>query len=123
MRVGVADRHSAGEDVTIWGLDDLCDGRAKLYVTWRALQFRKAHAELFKAGEYLPAHVSGTHAAHVCAFARRLANEWIFVIIPCLYAQLLGEREELPLGAPPPDATCATIAEVGRILLTPASVS
>jgi maltooligosyltrehalose synthase len=28
-------------------LEDLNDGRAKLYVTWRALQFRKAHAALF----------------------------------------------------------------------------
>jgi HAD superfamily hydrolase (TIGR01549 family) len=41
-----------------------------------------------------------------------------------LYTVWLNVRaEELPLGAPPPDATCATIAEVGRILLTPASVS
>jgi len=31
--------------------------------------------------------------------------------------------EELPPGAPPPDATCGTIAEAGRILLEPASVS
>jgi (1->4)-alpha-D-glucan 1-alpha-D-glucosylmutase len=98
--LGALEAHGAADPAFARALlDDLCDGRAKLYVTWRALQFRKAHAELFKAGEYLPAHVSGTHAAHVCAFARRLANEWIFVIIPCLYAQLLGEREELPLGA------------------------
>ncbi len=31
--------------------------------------------------------------------------------------------EELPPGAPPPDATCGTIADAGRILLEPASVS
>jgi len=31
--------------------------------------------------------------------------------------------EELPAGVPPPDATCGTIAEAGRILLEPASVS
>jgi (1->4)-alpha-D-glucan 1-alpha-D-glucosylmutase len=42
--------------------------------------------------------VSGANAGHVCAYARRAANEWIFVIIPCLYARLLGERAELPLG-------------------------
>ena len=79
-------------------LDNLADGRAKLYVIWRALQFRKAHAALFRDGEYLPARVSGANAGHVCAYARRAANEWIFVIIPCLYARLLGERAELPLG-------------------------
>lgn len=31
--------------------------------------------------------------------------------------------EELPPGVPPPDATCSTIAEVGRILLSPVSVN
>jgi HAD superfamily hydrolase (TIGR01549 family) len=31
--------------------------------------------------------------------------------------------EELPPGAAPPDATCSSIAEIGRILLSPASVS
>jgi putative hydrolase of the HAD superfamily len=30
--------------------------------------------------------------------------------------------EELPLGVPPPDATCSSIAEVARILLTPIGV-
>jgi (1->4)-alpha-D-glucan 1-alpha-D-glucosylmutase len=70
-------------------LDNLCDGRAKLYVTWRTLQFRKAHTVLFKEGEYLPARVSGANAGHLCAYARRAGNEWILVIIPCLYAQLL----------------------------------
>ena len=79
-------------------LDDLTDGRAKLYVTWRALQFRKAHAALFQAGEYLPARVRGANAGHVCAFARRVAHEWILVITPCLYARLLGESDALPLG-------------------------
>jgi HAD superfamily hydrolase (TIGR01549 family) len=41
-----------------------------------------------------------------------------------LFAIWLNVRdEELPPGAQPPDATCATIAEAGRILLEPASVS
>ena len=40
-----------------------------------------------------------------------------------LYAVWLNVRDEdLPAGAPPPDATCSTIAEVGRILLAPAGV-
>jgi putative hydrolase of the HAD superfamily len=41
-----------------------------------------------------------------------------------LYTIWLNVRhEELPPGAVPPDATCTTIPEVGRILLQPASVS
>jgi (1->4)-alpha-D-glucan 1-alpha-D-glucosylmutase len=79
-------------------LANLSDGRAKLYVTWKALQFRKTHAALFRAGDYLPAHVTGAQANHLCAYARRHASESVLVIIPRLYARLLGEREELPLG-------------------------
>lgn len=40
-----------------------------------------------------------------------------------LYTIWLNVRdEELPAGAAPPDATCSSIAEVGRILLAPAGV-
>lgn len=41
-----------------------------------------------------------------------------------LFTVWLNVRHEgLPPGAAPPDATCTTIAEVGRILLAPAGVS
>jgi (1->4)-alpha-D-glucan 1-alpha-D-glucosylmutase len=80
-------------------LEDLPDGRAKLYVTWRALQFRKAHAALFDRGEYLPAEASGEHAHHLCAYARHDGSASALVIIPRLYARLLDERDQLqPLG-------------------------
>jgi (1->4)-alpha-D-glucan 1-alpha-D-glucosylmutase len=79
-------------------LADLGDSRAKLYVTWRALQFRKGHAQLFESGEYLPADVAGVRASHLCAYARHCGSEAILVVIPRLYARLLGEREQLPLG-------------------------
>ena len=79
-------------------LDNLSDSRAKLYVTWKALQFRKAHDTLFKSGDYLPAQITGSQASHLCAYARRHAGEAALVIVPRLYARLLGEREELPLG-------------------------
>ncbi len=80
-------------------LENLEDGRAKLYVTWRALQFRKAHAALFDDGDYLPARVAGLHASHLCAYARRTSQEWALVIVPRLYARLMDDSDELPLGA------------------------
>jgi (1->4)-alpha-D-glucan 1-alpha-D-glucosylmutase len=79
-------------------LAHLSDGRAKLYVTWKALQFRKAHSALFASGEYLPAEVAGVRASHLCAYTRRYAGDTILVLIPRLYARLMGERAELPLG-------------------------
>ena len=47
------------------------DGRAKFWVTWRALQLRQAHDAMLRHAEYLPLDVRGEHARHVLAFARR----------------------------------------------------
>jgi (1->4)-alpha-D-glucan 1-alpha-D-glucosylmutase len=47
-----------------------CDGRIKMYVICRALQFRREHFELFARGAYLPLEISGERARHLIAFAR-----------------------------------------------------
>ncbi len=76
------------------------DGRCKLFLTWKVLQFRRDHAQLFRHGEYLPLRVSGEFATNVCAFARRYEGELAVTIAPRLYLRLLGpEREDAPLGA------------------------
>jgi (1->4)-alpha-D-glucan 1-alpha-D-glucosylmutase len=79
-------------------VSNLNDGRCKLYLIWRVLQFRRDHEALFRDGEYLPLRVSGDHAAKVCAFARRLEGELAVVVAPRLYLRLLGERADPPLG-------------------------
>jgi (1->4)-alpha-D-glucan 1-alpha-D-glucosylmutase len=80
-------------------LDSAEDGRAKLYVTWRALEYRRLHARLFRDGSYQPLATHGMHAAHLCAYARRLGTEWCIVIVPRLCARLLDGGDGLPLGA------------------------
>ncbi|MHB1035881.1 MAG: malto-oligosyltrehalose synthase [Pirellulales bacterium] len=47
------------------------DPRLKLLVTWRTLQFRRQHADLFRLGDYVPLEVEGPQAKHLCAFARQ----------------------------------------------------
>jgi (1->4)-alpha-D-glucan 1-alpha-D-glucosylmutase len=79
-------------------VDNLYDGRCKLYLIWRVLQFRRAHEALFRDGEYLPLRVSGDHAAKICAFARRHHDHLAIVVAPRLYRRLLGERVDPPLG-------------------------
>lgn len=75
------------------------DGRCKLFVTWKVLQFRRDHAALFRESEYLPLRVSGDYAANVCAFARRYEGKLAVTIAPRLYLRLLGpERDDAPLG-------------------------
>jgi (1->4)-alpha-D-glucan 1-alpha-D-glucosylmutase len=56
-------------------------GFEKLFVSWRALNFRKTFEHVFKVGEYLPLQLSKGEAT-VCAFARRLQDHVIIVVIP-----------------------------------------
>jgi (1->4)-alpha-D-glucan 1-alpha-D-glucosylmutase len=90
-------------------VDTLADGRAKLFLTWRALEFRRAHPSLFDEGTYLPVHASGSEASHVVSYARRLGDDAAIVIAPRLHARLLGEREAPPLG---PQVWADTVVEL-----------
>ncbi|MDY0170235.1 MAG: malto-oligosyltrehalose synthase [Thermoguttaceae bacterium] len=82
------------------------DARLKLFVTWRTLQFRQAHAALFAAGDYIPLQVEGAKAGHVCAFTRRLPDsadvkdQTAVVIVPRLLAQLTPRQDDG--NVPPP---------------------
>jgi (1->4)-alpha-D-glucan 1-alpha-D-glucosylmutase len=75
------------------------DGRAKTWITWRALQLRRAHASLFGHGDYVALNVSGARARHVVAFARRRDDDVLVVATGRLFAQLGCARGELPTGA------------------------
>ncbi len=63
----------------------------KLYLTYKALEFRRSHRALFEEGEYIPLEAAGQRAGHVAAFARRKAAEWAVTITP-LYSAGLGCR-------------------------------
>jgi (1->4)-alpha-D-glucan 1-alpha-D-glucosylmutase len=79
-------------------LTTLEDGRAKLFLTSKTLQFRRANDALFRNGSYIPLRTTGEHASHLCAFARKHEDALAIVVVPRLTARLLGEREGLPLG-------------------------
>jgi (1->4)-alpha-D-glucan 1-alpha-D-glucosylmutase len=63
-------------------LANWADGRIKIFLTQRVLQFRREHAELFQRGEYVPLTPSGTFAECTVSFARTLGDQWIVVITP-----------------------------------------
>ncbi|MFQ5846250.1 MAG: malto-oligosyltrehalose synthase [Candidatus Methylomirabilales bacterium] len=73
------------------------DGRIKLFVTARALDFRREHRALFLEGDYLPLYALGNKKEHVCSFARRNAGAWALVVVPRLIARLVGNGKP-PLG-------------------------
>jgi len=60
----------------------------KLFVTYKALEFRRANQKLFARGAYFPLTVRGACAAHVCAFARREESSWAVTIAPRWMARL-----------------------------------
>jgi (1->4)-alpha-D-glucan 1-alpha-D-glucosylmutase len=90
-------------------LQNWADGRIKMFLTQRALQFRNEHADLFRSGNYLPLRAVGTFADNVIAFARELDRHVVIVIVPRLSSKVgfppIGDRWkdttiELPEGFP-----------------------
>jgi (1->4)-alpha-D-glucan 1-alpha-D-glucosylmutase len=91
----------AGDDLTQLAgelLANLPDGRIKLFVIYRALNFRRTHAEVFARGEYLSLEAAGPQRDHVCAFARSAGDEPVLVVVPRLVVRLAGGVERPPLG-------------------------
>src|SRR5206468_1344318 len=78
-------------------LKNWSDGRIKMYLTWKLLNFRRFQRDLFLDGEYVPLHVTGSRQNHVIAFVRRLRDQWCVVAVPRLMAKL-SRAGSPPLG-------------------------
>lgn len=74
-------------------LEQYGDGRVKLYVTARALNFRRERATLFAHGEYVPLRASGPRAANVVAFARAHEDDAAVVVASRFFTRLGVGRE------------------------------
>jgi (1->4)-alpha-D-glucan 1-alpha-D-glucosylmutase len=67
---------------------EIGDGRAKMFLVWRALRCRTERPEIFADGDYLALDPSGARAEHVCAFARRLNGASLVVAVGRWFVQL-----------------------------------
>jgi (1->4)-alpha-D-glucan 1-alpha-D-glucosylmutase len=74
------------------------DGRAKLFVTWRALRLRSEQRELFCDGDYRPLLATGARKENVVAYARRSETAGAIVVAGRLFAKLVVEPGCVPLG-------------------------
>jgi (1->4)-alpha-D-glucan 1-alpha-D-glucosylmutase len=74
------------------------DGRIKLYLTYKALVFRREHRALFESGNYHPLAVEGSRAEHVCAFERSLDDSSVLVVVPRFCSSLPNGGSCLPIG-------------------------
>jgi (1->4)-alpha-D-glucan 1-alpha-D-glucosylmutase len=66
------------------------DGRVKLYVTYKALDIRRADKDVFQDGSYLPLPVEGQRQEHVSAFARNKGDKWALTVAPRLMTGLVN---------------------------------
>ena len=74
------------------------DGRIKLHLTYKALNFRRDNRELFASGRYLPLTVEGSCQTHVCAFERSVNGSSVMVVVPRFCTRLIQDGKGLPLG-------------------------
>jgi (1->4)-alpha-D-glucan 1-alpha-D-glucosylmutase len=78
------------------GLKDMLehweDGRVKLFVTAKALRYRRDHADLFLKGSYEPLEVRGRSTEHFIAFRRSFGAEEAVVVAPRLHGGPLWRR-------------------------------
>jgi (1->4)-alpha-D-glucan 1-alpha-D-glucosylmutase len=80
-------------------LQNMEDGRIKLYMIWKILAIRAQFEGLFRDGEYAPSRTEGVMSEHLCAFARLSGGEAVITVAPRLFYGLVGESGRLPVGA------------------------
>lgn len=69
-------------------LQTMADGRVKLFLTWKSLNYRREHRSLFEAGKYLPLEVLGERSDNVCAFERYSDGETVIAVAPRFFTRL-----------------------------------
>ena len=107
-RTLLAELHElAGASANKWGVAIASwfstpgDSRAKLWLTYRLLNFRATHSELMADGEYVPVNVAGNRAQHIVAFARRHQDSVAIAVAGRLFASLGLAPGVLPVGEAP----------------------
>ncbi|MBI2851184.1 MAG: malto-oligosyltrehalose synthase [Chloroflexi bacterium] len=79
-------------------LSNISDGRVKLYVTWKALNYRRENSDLFNEGTYVPLEAAGGRKTNICAFAWRMGSKQIAVVAPRLVAKFTQNGAVPPVG-------------------------
>jgi (1->4)-alpha-D-glucan 1-alpha-D-glucosylmutase len=78
-------------------MENPSEGLAKLFVTSRALCFRKSNHNLFANGSYIPLRATGDRQNHVVSFARVLGGHSVVVVAARFFMEL-GAAETVPIG-------------------------
>lgn len=76
--------------------DHLTDGRFKLFITHKALVFRRQYPSLCTEGKYIPIACEGLHKDKVIAFARLQEQTACLIVVPLFPSQISTEAAFLP---------------------------
>ncbi|SES94535.1 maltooligosyl trehalose synthase [Nitrosomonas marina] len=79
-------------------LEQIGNGHAKLYLTWKSLKLRHRYQQLFRHGSYTGLTAQGPRADHICAFARCHEGETIIAVAAREFVPLVTEENDLPIG-------------------------
>jgi (1->4)-alpha-D-glucan 1-alpha-D-glucosylmutase len=67
------------------------DGRVKLFLTYKSLNFRNTHRALFLDGDYMPLQVSKSSRRHVVSFCRSYGGASAVTVVPRGISQLVHD--------------------------------
>jgi (1->4)-alpha-D-glucan 1-alpha-D-glucosylmutase len=79
-------------------LRDWPDGRAKMWTSWKGLQWRQTHRDLSKRGAYMPLEAKSEHGRHIVAFARTIECDFAIIVVPRFGLTLTQGVPHPPLG-------------------------
>ncbi len=99
-------------------LETLTDGRAKLYLIWRALNARRAYRDIVQEGDYVPLAARGARAEHLVAFMRQGPAGALITIAPRWFWRLTDGADVHPIAAVWQDTAIDAPAGTYRNLLT-----
>lgn len=74
-------------------------GLQKMFITWKVLNFRKQHNDLFIHGTYLPLMIYGNERSAM-AFARVNEKKWIVIIVALNVVRFLNRWEHMSVMLP-----------------------
>ncbi|SOC80147.1 maltooligosyl trehalose synthase [Salinimicrobium sediminis] len=77
---------------------DFPSGKIKMFCLHKALQTRKDFKEAFEEGAYLPLEVKGENAEGVIAFARKLREKVVIIVVPAMVTAFFTEELQLKEG-------------------------
>jgi len=78
--------------------DKRSDGMIKMYLMYKALNYRMHNRRLFEAGKYIPLITDGERWENICSFARQGTEAMAITVVPRFLSRIIPRHTDLPFG-------------------------